>query len=635
MKFLFSSMLACSIISSVKASSFCQDSRVRTAAEHIADFDPSVELDLVNLNLFDAHESVVGYEYEVVPAFTNGLYARTDRWQIGTRLGNNDRPSGPDALEWRIGASANHASEASFIRFFRDACHAELAKPRTPRQIPLTAQRAIGDDFAVGQYFIFKASTSFVVSGEILQLLGSSTVGIGAHAAYLVQGAYQVHIVRQDAKHVRLKVIARRGREGDLGLSLGVNEPFEVFGLSPLDRELTRQMAQPVRLTYTQGKAQVFLVDYVLDLSNAAVADAFNKFLRQARYLRSVQLANPLLDMDGASRSLILDFAPIEDLYRADVRNNNVARLRRNLRTSAQQNARTFSVDLGNRLLGYEFDATTSTSRVTLRDADDTTSHYILRSYDRIHESRMAFTWARLYTKRSLEILLKADQAFADLTTLNIAQTLERRDKRLDRSEFDAIRMTLRKLLPADIYATIPFGSWNQGQREMLRNFGMRFQLVLGPAVILQTPLMPAERIATLYADYIRGKGFGPSDFFHVSQNVSHPSPEQRYKQSLQVIARKLAMVSDTSLADVQRLEAFLDLRDNTLFSQTGIGFLLGLRAEQTYRLDLNITANERSLNFQRGDESTARFYRQMLLIKAALQNDGVDLRREAEALAI
>lgn len=65
------------------------------------------------------------------------------------------------------------------------------------------------------------------------------------------------------------------------------------------------------------------------------------------------------------------------------------------------------------------------------------------------------------------------------------------------------------------------------------------------------------------------------------------------------------------------------------------MGFLLGLRPEQTYRLDLNITANGRSLDFQRGEESTARFYRQMLLIKAALENDGVDLRREAEALAI
>jgi hypothetical protein len=112
-------------------------------------------------------------------------------------------------------------------------------------------------------------------------------------------------------------------------------------------------------------------------------------------------------------------------------------------------------------------------------------------------------------------------------------------------------------------------------------------------------------------------------------------SAQFKFQSALGRIGKKLSQAVDTKRSHIKRLEAFMDLRKNTIFSQSGIGFLMNLQPEQTYRLDLNLSANDRQLDFVRGDESTATFYRKILLIKEALEDDGLDLRRTAESLKL
>jgi hypothetical protein len=393
-------------------------------------------------------------------------------------------------------------------------------------------------------------------------------------------------------------------------------------------------------VSYNDTNARVFIVDYVLNLRDPAVADAYNKVLRQAKYFKSLQLASPFSSKNEIEEKIIMDLAPLEDIFRADYENNNVSRIRRTLRSTSDQDGARFSLDIGNKILGFEFDATTAASRISLRESDDSITRYLLRSYDRTYDGRVGYSWSRLFTKKGVEVLLKSvDSEFEQLEALNIVQNFERKDSRLRKKEYKEIQFQMKKALPDFIYSHIPFEAWQQGDKDILRNFGMRYQLVLGPEVVFNTPELTAEEIVTLFKNYLILKGLKATDYFvdgpQNHRGGMHQDAEFKFNASIGRIGKKLSQAVDTKRSHSKRLEAFMDLRKNTIFSQSGIGFLMNLQPEQTYRLDLNLSANDRQLDFVRGDESTATFYRKILLIKEALEDDGLDLRRTAESLKL
>src|SRR5690606_466067 len=181
----------------------CKSERTLSAAEQIANLDPSFDLDLVDLDLFPGGSVVAGYEYEVEPAYTDGLYSRSDSWQIGMKA----IPS-RDFGSTRLSIGAQTRTEATFIRFFKDPCQAMTAKPYTPRNIPMNSKKALSSKFDVGDYFLFRGSMGFVASSEIFSIISSSFWGAGLSGSYLMEGFYQLHVVRLNENEIRLKVIA-------------------------------------------------------------------------------------------------------------------------------------------------------------------------------------------------------------------------------------------------------------------------------------------------------------------------------------------------------------------------------------------------------------------------------------------
>lgn len=637
MKILASILLGL-LTSSALARGFCDKNRARTIADQLSQLSSEIKLDLIDFSFFDDDSFVAGYEYEVEPAYINGLYARTDRWQITSSILPNSDGTLAEQLTWKNSLGAKQASEATFIRFFQDPCLAETSLPYSPKRIPLSAEIALGKNFNVGDYFVFKSSLGFVASGEILQLLSSSLWGFSLSGSYLTEGSYQVYVVRENEKTVRLKIVAHRGQEGTLGLDWGWSGNFEVFDVKPLDHGLKKVVnPKPIKLEFKDKKANVFLVDYILDLTDPAVADAYNKIIRKANFFLTLELARPFRKIEKLEDKLILDLAPLEDLFRADVANNNVARIRRNLRSSAGQNGQSFGFDLGNKIIGLDFDAGASSSRITLREDNNSISQYLLRSFDRTMDGHFAFSWSRLYNKRSVDVLLQADETYQHLSILNLVQTLERKDKRFSKSEFEEIEYSLRKALPKEIFDEIPFYQWNQIGRKPLENFGFRFQIVMGPELILNAPQRSQRTLRELYSQYISEKGLTATDFFpaRVAGRPRELTPEEELDKTILRISSKLSQVSDSQRSDIQRLEAFMALRDNTLFAQTGIGFLMTLVDNQNYRIDINLSANGHKLDFAKGDEAMAHFFRKLSSVKSALEDDGLDLRREAESLTI
>ena len=140
----------------------CDGARSPTIAEQLANLELKTELDLINLDLFEGGSVVSGYQYEVEPAYNNGLYARTDSWKIGVSTIPTTANNLADDLTATFGLGMKFSAEASFIRFFNNPCKAETVKPYTPKRIPLKAKTAIGSQFKIGDYFIFKSRKELV-----------------------------------------------------------------------------------------------------------------------------------------------------------------------------------------------------------------------------------------------------------------------------------------------------------------------------------------------------------------------------------------------------------------------------------------------------------------------------------------
>lgn len=631
-KIFFISLLFC-LSSNLEASVFgnCEGQRARSRGAQLALLNPKFDLELIDFNLFSGTALVGGYEYEVEPAYTQGLFARTDRWYIGTDLTPLFQGGAGEAGEFNLNLGPRLAMRANFIRFDINACRAETLKPRSPRQMPLKARKALHQDFRRGEYFVFEASLGVSMTTEMLNLLTASTLGLNLEGEYLVEGSYQVHIVRLDQEHIRLKVLTRQGRSATAGLSVGPSTELEVFQISALDRALEKHLnPNPIRLKLNQSKSKVLVIDYTLKLSDPLVAQAFDKTLTIPKSIRDIHLAYPFSNDLDLNSQLILSLSELENLHREDQGNGRTDRIVRVLRAEGQQNRRGVELELGNKLLGFDFDVINATSKITLTDPRDVRSHYLLKSFERTHEGRIAFGWAQAFERRTTEVLLKSDPSFMDLDAMNVISVTERRDSKLSLREFEDIKELTRRALPREVFQSIPFGDWQQRNGEVRANVGFTLELIVGSDVVDSNLDISPQEMELLYSDYLKNIQLSANQIY--SRTRQDP-PEKRLTRSLNAVAQKLSYISQSTNSDLKRLEVFANLRRNNLFRQTGMGFLMKLTPQNSSYVKLDLSSSTKNLSFIRGDEDIARTYRNLQTVRLFLQTDNFDLRRKAERL--
>ena len=619
----------------------CKTHKRLTIAQQLASLDPSFDLDLIDFNFFPGGSITAGYEYEVEPAFTRGLYFRTDRWQISTKIIPRDDINLEDGLNLNLATGLRHQTEATFIRSFADPCQAMLATPYTPQRIPLTVEKAIGTRFKKGDYFLFRSSLGFILSGDLLNTLGASW-GISMGASYLVEGIYQLHIVRQDKDHVRMKIIAQRGRDVNGSVGVGYLGPFEVFKVGILDKQLKKFIeTNPISVTATLAHDRVVMVDYVLNLSDLEVGKAFESLLSKVKNFRNIGLIAPYKNEKNFEANVVLDLTDLEDIYRRDFRQNNIGRLKRNLRASSSQDASSIGIKVGNKIIGYKWSGTIATSEMTVRQPDDSLEHFLLRSWDRNNEGRLLYSWFRSNEQQGMRALFTTDGNFIIQRPINLVTHHHRKRSRLPLKEFHAIKKTVIKALPAEVLSQIPWGNWNQSGKDIFTNFGFRLQIVLAPEVIINAPSLKRKEIVTLYRDHLKSKGLGPEDFFTAENNADRfkeDQIEEMFDLTLWMAAKKLERALDRNLPMLARLNALTDLRRNTIFKESGMSFIISLipgSLKTSFHVDLNLSSNESQIDFEYGEATISSLYKKLLTIKAALDDDGLDILREAESLSM
>lgn len=623
----------------------CSSNKLKSFAEEAARLDPKIDLDILDLDLFGDSSFAAGYRYKVEPAYTDGLYAREDRWQIKTGVLPSETLNASDTLDYALSAGVKISSEAKFIRFTDDACKAFSLKPYAPNRMPLRARKAIGEDFNIGDYFIFRAQAGIVASAELLSMLSSGAWGLGLNGHYLFEGFYQLRLVRLDETRVRLKVLGHRGSELEGSLNVGWQSTFDVFQVRLLDRGLEKVVnTTPIKLRAQRSDADLFLLDYILDLSDPEVASAFDQVVANAKKFKKIAQANPFKGKKDIGGSLLLDLAPLEDLYQEDRARDQIGRLRRNLRSNSTQDANGWGFDFGNKLFGWEYDKESTTNHIGVRRPDNTIDYYLLRTWDTKTKGRFFYSWSKSDERAGLRALFRTDENKKQSIPVNIVSYAREKDNRIDKDELNDIKIFLKKALPKKTYDELDWSQWDQAKGKHFTNFGFRYDFALSSKAIAAVPYIPAKTIANLFLGHIFEKGFTYQDFFSPRRALGPRrrgrtiSAKEQFTKKLNAMSHLLESALDQRVGLEKRIKKLSDLRRNRLFSQCGLSFIISLMPNNftdVFSLNLNLSSNEAKTEVNIGETSGTKVYQKLLSIKAALDDEDLDLLREAESLSV
>lgn len=628
-------VLALVVLTPAYGARHCKTGLSQSAAEQLAKLEPKADLDLLNLDIFSKGSVVAGYEYQVESAYTKGLYSRSDSWQIsGDYKPERDISKGFDL---KISGGVAALTMAKFTRFFKDPCAAMKSTPYSPKRIPLKTTIALSPKFQTGDYFLFRSSIGFIASAELLQMMGN-VWGVTLGTSYLVQGFYQLHIVRLDETHIRLKVIAHRGDTFSGSVGVGYQSEFDIFAVNALNNGVERFVnTQPVRVQGDDKRSKVFMVDYVLDLTDPEVAQAFDGMLLKAKDIKEIGLIKAFKQLKNLESNILLNLSELEKLYQSDFRLSRIKRIHRNIKTTSNQNMIPLGVQFGNKLLGFKIDNRTSTSLMANRKENDSVQNYLLKSWENISEGRFLISIIRSVHEEFFRALFSTDEQYASLSPVAIVKHINLKKSAISYKDFLQIKARMNKLLPDDIYNQVPWSNWTQTKKTKFENFGMRFELAISPELIANLPQLKASEIEVLFKDYITKKNLVPSDFIQ-TQETDFNTSETWFPYALRAMAKTLEKALDQSKSSRERVSYISELRSNQIFEDTGLGFLISLRSnkiKENMHLDLDITSNEAMIEFEFGDSKLTEVYKKILSIKAALDDDALDPLREAESLSM
>lgn len=606
------------------------------------------DLRLLGTDLFDGANLKTGYRYEVDPSYKFGLFTRLDRYYFNTSVDTNVIDERASEDDFGVGLEVRHLLEVDFARQFRTSKEALQAKPYFIQNIPLNSRKAI-DNLKEGDMVSMKARLNIVVNAEFLNTLITSgqiaPINLVASAHYLIAGQFQIHVLRLPDNKIRLKIVGIRQKEKGVGVDLKYASTLKIFGVNYANRRITKLLdLNPVELKFNDGVNNLFMVDYLLDLKDSDVQGAYDTVLRRATQFESAQILNPRRTVDELRDKLVMDIASIEELFSADrsARREN-PRVERSFRGSVQMDYRGFDAKLGVRVIRLEENRQVSQSRILNVNQNDQTEHYRMDTYRTRSENSFFFSLLKARRERSLNALYTTDSQYQQPEVENIILNVERRDKRFRPSELEQLKRQVQRTISPEQFAQIDFSKFETEGK--INNVFSRYQVVLSPESIGVLPQLNRNEITRRYLDYLKTVPW--KDIVSIGSismgrelHDARQSDVQRFLGGrVQNLAKRIEFLLDPANDRNQRIDLLMELRNNSLFKYTGFGFLNSLltpsEREKFTRFTLELESTDQLfLRYVSGNAELSDIYNKVTLIQNILNNDGLDVRLEAESIS-
>lgn len=617
----------------------------RKLREEIADQDISFGVDLGNIDLIEGINLSSRYRYDVEASYIDKFYTRIDKWDINTQI--NIGEVFKNAVDLPFSFSVNRNNSFFFVRQFPKKTEAMKALPYTPLKLPLNAKMAL-KNLSAGDFVSMPANLNVAVEAQAsTSNIAPIVVNANAGVYFVISGEFIIQVFKIDNTHVRLKLIAQRGKSTGARASVGAS--FNIFGVRVIDKQIERLLDRDLaQYGYSYSPGSQFTIDYVFDLANKDAQMAYDQILSSTLKFRDLIL-NDLRDGKDLKDKLISSYEKADELFKADINiPGKFRRVHRIFKGFNNRHGHTKHIKMALLVTGYTKDKTFTENKITFINKKEENLEFFYPTYSKYIETKTG-TWIFELKDQSFQNNFGLIPKFGieDVKTKNpdLGLTFERKDRYFTEYEQKAILKFLYTQMPTSFSKDIDLSQWKTKETKV--DSRIFFQLILKSQGFSYLKNIPPETMRKKLFEYIKEKkttnidNDGPDDpmslpkleklkdFLNISRFIKKEQVE-RLASSLSTILK------DKNKNSEEMTKELVALNETGIFDRIGLGFLISLLPQEKIAdlayMKLNIIGKELNpVNVEVGTLNYEALYKELTLIQSRLSNRGYDLRISEE----
>lgn len=552
-----------------------------------------------------------GYDYKVEPTYYRGLYTRIDNYAMQPQLGIRSTIKKMDDYRAVMSLNPGFELEYGYFRQFESAKDAITARPYFHKNLPFDAKHAL-KGLNPGDVFRFRAKLDLNLDSSVLTDLVTLSAGVSAGFYFTASGKFEVYIIRLPENKVQLRVVGARSHRAGAQTKIGV-EGIKIMDVKVVDNYLMSQvnldmLSAKIEKRFNDGE----VLDYIIDLNEADSVKAFDQALLKIREFNYMGLVNPSNSFEDFSKKLSLNFIPLEEERSKD--DSGVKRL-----NHVKSNGSVWHVQgrLGNSLLGLSLTSHNSVNKMSAGEEGE--KYYIFETKQRKEEYQFLYSLWREEYLHGTSLILDKDTD----TPIGVAVTSEKIDKNLSAKEASLEIKRLKRQLPE----TTNLLELSHLEGKEMDSFALKTQVVFTPAALEALPEMRYFDILKRYSNYL--SQFNMNDILF---KLSSASRKDELESKTKRVVSYLNTLLKVGASLKEKAKTLMRLNEMRLFRETGIGFLLSLLPQDSWKdlvfVEIAITStNNGGLVFSSGPEEGAKLNADLLHYENLMNQDDVNLR--------
>lgn len=599
------------------------ENRVR---KEIAKAEIGANLKIFSAEVFDGLGLAVKYRIESEPSYVNGFYTRIDKYSFNASVSPGDII---DDMDMPISFNIDKGAELIFARQFKSQKESLVALPYTPRNIPLSSDRALRM-LNVGDFVGLEANLAFILSLNGSTLQGGFELNGSTHA--FISGKFLVHLFRLPNDKMRVKLISLN-RKGT-GLHLGAEYGLDIVGFNFIEKQIDRIIdLSPLNIGVSRSNNKVFMLDYVIDLKDPTAAKAYDEMMTSKVQFQELKAANPLLSAEKMAEVVLTDLSNIESLASEDRSKQSQERRVHRLFKGLNQSSNTDqNFKIGFNLLKFENGTSWAKSKVTSFDRQNNPQKYILETHSNRAKSKGLFGLWSSDEIDSSSLLFLTDDKFNPTQFVAMSIDKSKKESELDSGDLNKIKKQVRALIPISEYNKIPWSAYDFKNGDYL-NSSYRIQVFFHPEALSALPSLSTGEIKKRFEAYVKSTG-------GLNVRVANEGPWQdnhnygpyRYDFDFEDIASNLHKITVAEATSTDRLEAFNRLKKIPAWEAKGDGFLISLlpasRLGQLISFEFSLTSKDGPvISHKFGKFEQEALYEALMYTQSVINNQGFDLR--------
>jgi hypothetical protein len=588
--------------------------------------------------LINGVKASVGYHYLEEPSYTGSYFTRYDSYTVDGGLEPSAWVNGFDG-PFSLGLTAG--SDLIFVREFKTQKEAAFASVYGLDRVPVSAERALSK-LATGDFVSLQTHLTLNVAlDKSVPVTPAISFGAATHA--LISGNFLVHLYKVDKTHMRVKLIALHNVEAGASAGFKLTNDLTIIAIKVASGRI--RAAWNVNLGSVSKDFDItdlYMVDYIMDLSDPKVAAAYNTLLQKKAVFKSRDMFYLESAKKNLSKVMVTDLTEIENLYHEGLSKPENQRVvdRRFKGSTLTRTVRTdYSISMKTLRLGYQ--TFFARNKISTVDPNENELYYLFDTFSTFGERKIPFHLIDRTESVNSNLLFTATEDFDPVKFVGLYLTRELRTQSLSRSKFEELKKHVRNTLPHSLYSQLPLDSWDLSQHEAV-NVYFKHEVFFPLAAVQAIPVMEPATIKSHYQDYLNSlreiesapmRDNRPGHENDVrAMDYDSMSRNQIYDRDLNMISTQLSTVFDPKAETDARYEAFLKLKNNDLFTETGAGFLISLlpqdRLNEVLGYSLTLTGkDQKEIVFRYGEPTESDLYRAMRYIQDLINSKNVDLR--------